>query len=147
MKHTRRLAAGLSPLALAAQAQGTATPSNDTLPGAADRTRPALMPDASPSAPAHDNSGINARDRGSRTVTPQNQSQSKGDIDLAASVRRAVVAQPGLSMDGQNIKIITMNNAVTLRGPVKDRAERATIEKVARDAAGSASVDNQLEVR
>jgi osmotically-inducible protein OsmY len=68
-------------------------------------------------------------------------------VELAAAVRRAVVAQSGLSMDGKNIKIITMNNAVTLRGPVKDGEERTTIDKIARAAAGPAKVDNQLEVR
>jgi hyperosmotically inducible protein len=94
-----------------------------------------------------DNSGINERDRGGNTLTPEAQSQSKSDIELAARVRRAVIGQDGVSMDGKNIKIIAMHNAVTLRGPVKDAAERAEIEKTVRAAAGSASIDNQLEIR
>lgn len=93
------------------------------------------------------NSSINERDRSSQTLTPEDQSQSKGDVELAAKIRRAVVAQSGLSVDGQNIKIIAMNNAVTLRGPVKDSSERAVIEKVVRTAAGPATVDNQLEIK
>ncbi len=98
-------------------------------------------------APA-DNTDVNDRDRSGATLTPEDQSQSKGDIELAARVRRAVIDHDGVSMDGKNIKIITINNAVTLRGPVKDAAERTAIEKTVRVAAGtSATVDNQLEVR
>lgn len=94
-----------------------------------------------------DNSAINERDRSNQTLTPQDQSQSKTDVELAAKIRRAVVAQSGISVDGQNIKIIAMNNAVILRGPVKDGTERAAIEKTVRTAAGTASIDNQLEIK
>lgn len=94
-----------------------------------------------------DNTAINQRDRSSQTLTPQNQPESKGEVELAAKVRRAVIAQSGLSIAGQNIKIIAEGNRVTLRGPVKDAAERGTIETAARQAAGSATVDDQLEVK
>ncbi|MCC2657582.1 MAG: osmY [Panacagrimonas sp.] len=93
------------------------------------------------------NSGINERDRSNQTLTADDQNQSKGDVELAAKIRRAVVAQSDLSVDGHNIKIIAMNNAVTLRGPVKDKTERAAIEKLVRSAAGTATVDNQLEIK
>ncbi len=93
------------------------------------------------------NSGINERDRSNQTLTPEDQSQSKNDLELAASIRRAVVAQDGISVDGQNIKIIAGSNKVTLRGPVKDSEERVAIEKTVRTAAGKATVDNQLEIK
>lgn len=116
---------------------------------AAGMTLGALSVNAAEKATSHsDNSGVNERDRGSKTLTPEDQSQTKSDVELAAKVRRAVVDHEGVSMDGKNIKIIAINNAVTLRGPVKDAAERAAIEKTARAAAGtSATVDSQLEVR
>lgn len=94
-----------------------------------------------------DNSAINERDRSSQTLTPEDQSQSPADIKLAAAVRSAVVDHDGLSMDGHNIKIIASNNQVTLRGPVKDAQERALIEKTVRSASGTATVDNQLEIK
>lgn len=94
-----------------------------------------------------DNSGVNDRDRSDQTLTPEDQSQSKSDIKLAAKIRRAVVKKSGLSISGKNIKIITLNNQVTLRGPVKNEAERATIEKTVRKAAGNAIVDSQLEIK
>ncbi len=94
-----------------------------------------------------DNSGVNERDRAHQTLTPEDQSQSKTDVELAAKIRRAVVDQAGISVDGQNIKIITMNDSVTLRGPVKDVAERAAIEKTVKAAAGKATVVNHLEIK
>jgi len=94
-----------------------------------------------------DNSAINERDRSSQTLTPEDQSQSRADIKLAAAVRNAVVDTDGLSSDGQNIKIITKDNQVTLRGPVRDAQERDTIEKMVRSASGTATVDNQLEIK
>lgn len=97
-------------------------------------------------APAN-NSAVNERDRASQATTPEDQSQAKSDVELAARIRRAVLDQPNLSVDGQNIKIITRNNMVTLRGPVKDATERSVIEKTVRTAAGKAKVDSQLEVR
>lgn len=94
-----------------------------------------------------DNSGINERDRSSQGLTPEDQPQSKADVELLAKIRRAVLDQPNLSMDGQNVKIITGDNKVTLRGPVKDKAERNTIEKAVRTASGGLAVDNKLEIR
>jgi hyperosmotically inducible periplasmic protein len=97
--------------------------------------------------PRANNSGINARDRDDQMLTADDQSQSKVDVALAARIRRAVMAHDGLSIDGQNIKIIASENGVTLRGPVMDAAERAAIETTVRNAAGTATVDSQLELR
>ena len=93
-----------------------------------------------------DNSGVNERDRSGETLTPTDQSQSRSDVEFAARIRRAVIAQPDLSVSGQNIKIIAQNNRITLRGPVKDIEERTTIDKAVRQAAGTAAVDDQLEL-
>ena len=94
-----------------------------------------------------DNSGVNERDRSDQTLTPEDQSQSKNDIALAAKIRRAVVKKSGISITGKNIKIIALNDHVTLRGPVKSEGERALIEKTVRKAAGKAVVDSQLEIK
>jgi len=52
-----------------------------------------------------------------------------------------------LSFTAKNVKIITVDGKVTLRGPVKSEAERSAIEAAARRVAGAAQVDNQLEVK
>jgi hypothetical protein len=47
----------------------------------------------------------------------------------------------------QNVKIITANGKVTLRGPVKTEQERQSIETSARKVAGDGNVDDQVEVK
>ena len=98
-------------------------------------------------APAVDNSRKNERDRSGETKTSGDQSNSREDTKITASVRRAVVGDNSLSMTAKNIKIITANGTVTLRGPVKSDGEKAKIADLARSAAGDANIDNQLEVK
>lgn len=94
-----------------------------------------------------DNSAVNERDRSAQAQTPDDQSQSKSNVEFAARIRRTVLAQPGLSVSGQNIKIIAQPDRIILRGPVKDVAERTTIENAVRRSAGTATIDDQLEVK
>ena len=56
------------------------------------------------------------------------------------------MADDQLSMLAKNVKIITNEGAVTLRGPVKSSEEKAQIASVAKGVAGVKQVDNQLEV-
>ncbi len=94
-----------------------------------------------------DNSGRNVRDRNSDTKTSGDQSNSSGDIKITAAIRRAVMKDDSLSMTAKNVKIITAEGVVTLRGPVKTAAEKATIAKLAESHAGGAKIMNQLEVK
>lgn len=94
-----------------------------------------------------DNSAINQRDRSGATVTAGDQPNSSGDVKTTAAVRRAVLKNNSLSTTAKNVKIITANGIVTLRGPVKTADEKMTIEKLARAAAPEAKIDNQLEVK
>jgi osmotically-inducible protein OsmY len=97
--------------------------------------------------PDADNTGKNERDRSGETQTSGDQSNSKDDVNTTAAIRRAVVKDPSLSATAKNVKIITANGTVTLRGPVKDDAEKAKIAELAQSAAGNAKIDNQLEVK
>jgi hyperosmotically inducible periplasmic protein len=97
--------------------------------------------------PAADNSGKNERDRSGETKTSGDQSNNKEDVNTTAAIRRAVVKDHSLSMTAKNIKIITANGTVTLRGPVKTDAEKAKIAELAQSAAGNAKIDNQIEVK
>jgi hyperosmotically inducible periplasmic protein len=99
------------------------------------------------SSPAADNSARNERDRSSETKTSFDQSNTKGDTDITASIRRAVMKDDSLSMTAKNVKIITENGVVTLRGPVKSEAEKAKIAELAKSAAGQMKIENQLEVK
>jgi hyperosmotically inducible protein len=97
-------------------------------------------------APAADNSAMNQRDRGHETLTPMDQSSKPTDVNMTREIRRAIVKDDQLSMDAKNIKIITVDGAVTLRGPVKTEQETADIAAKAAQLAGDSNVHNQLEV-
>jgi hyperosmotically inducible periplasmic protein len=93
-----------------------------------------------------DNSGKNVRDRSGGTLTSGDQGNSKGDLEITQAIRKAVMADKNLSMDAQNVKIITTDGIVTLRGPVKSAEEKSTIGEKAKAVAGVMRVDNQLEI-
>lgn len=98
-------------------------------------------------SPASDNTRKNERDRSGETQTSGDQSNSSQDTQITAAVRRAVVKDNSLSATAKNVKIITANGTITLRGPVKNDAEKTKIAELAQSAAGSAKIDNQLEVK
>jgi osmotically-inducible protein OsmY len=50
-------------------------------------------------------------------------------------------------MLAHNVKIVTANGNVTLRGPVNSEAEKVAIARKAKAIAGAGNVDNQLEVK
>lgn len=94
---------------------------------------------------APDNTGRNVRDRGD-TLTSGNQSETQPDRTLTQQIRKAVVADKSLSMKAHNVKIITVDGVVTLRGPVATEGERTTVAAKAERLAGTGKVHNQLEV-
>jgi hyperosmotically inducible protein len=92
---------------------------------------------------APDNSAQN-KDQG---LTADNQANAKADRLTTANIRKAIIADKDLSTYAHNVKIITVNGAVTLKGPVKSEEEK---EKVASDAAGVVPADkitNHLTVK
>ena len=91
------------------------------------------------------NTGVNVRDRDSAAKTPIDQNENQADIDITAEIRKRVVEKK-MSVNAHNVKIITQDGMVTLRGPVKTEEEKRTIEQIALTAAGANKVDNQLEV-
>jgi len=93
-----------------------------------------------------DNSGRNVRDRDDQNKTTGDQSENEADRTITQNIRRAVTADDSLSTNAKNVKIITNNGTVTLRGPVKSEKEKAEIEAKAKQVAGVKRVDNQLEV-
>jgi len=95
---------------------------------------------------APDNTGKNVRDRDDKTLTPGDQSSNEADVELTRRIREAVVADDSLSTSAHNIKIITINGTVTLRGPVSSTEEKTKIAQTAQKLAGTNKVDNQLEV-
>ncbi len=94
-----------------------------------------------------DNSAKNERDRNHKTLTPADQSGTPEDRKLTQTIRQAVMKEKSLSMTAKNVKIITAEGKVTLRGPVNTADEKTKIDELAKAAAGKTLVDNQLEVK
>src|SRR5688572_13489566 len=93
-----------------------------------------------------DNSGRNVRDRNDQNKTAGDQSESEADRTISQNIRAAITADDSLSTNGKNVKIITNDGTVTLRGPVKSDKEKTDIEAKAKQVAGVKKVDNQLEI-
>lgn len=93
-----------------------------------------------------DNTGRNVRDRGDATKTPTDQGGSDSDRNITAHIRKEIVDNDGLSTNAHNVKIITTDGIVTLRGPVKSVQEKAWVAAAAHRAPGVKRVDNQLEI-
>jgi hyperosmotically inducible protein len=101
-----------------------------------------------------DNSGINTRDRDGANLTPGDQGNSDADRAITQKIRQALVngtnyagATNDYSVTAKNVKIITADGKVTLRGPVNTPDEKAGIDSIAKNVAGDANVDDQLEVK
>ena len=94
-----------------------------------------------------DNTAINERDRSSDTQTSGDQSNSPADLKITQAIRQALMKDSELSTTAKNIKVITANGQVTLRGPVKNAQEKAKIDQLAKSAAGGAHIDDQLDVK
>jgi len=75
------------------------------------------------------------------------QGSSESDRKITRDIRQAVMSDSSLSFTAKNVKIITRDGKVTLRGSVKSAAERTAIEAAARRVVGNgALVESQLEV-
>jgi len=91
---------------------------------------------------------MNKRDRKPGAVTADQQKMNSADRDLTKKIRQAVIADKSLSTYAHNIKIISQNGIVTLKGPVHSEAEKSTIEAKATEIAGGADkVQSEISVK
>ncbi len=96
--------------------------------------------------PRPDNSAANKTD-GQEALTPMNQGGGEADIRETANIRKAIMADALLSVDAQNIKIITSKGQVTLRGVVDSLDERKRVNAIVQKVAGTDVFDDQLRVK
>jgi osmotically-inducible protein OsmY len=96
-----------------------------------------------PSVPAQ---AGDARAREVDPITPMDQGNGEIDLELTQRIRKSVVGDDSLSFGAKNVKIITRDGHVTLRGTVNSAAEKDAIFKTAVSHAGVGHVTNQLEV-
>ena len=93
-----------------------------------------------------DDSLINTRDRDSQALTAEQRGLNSNDAKLTANIRQEIMKIDKLSVYGKNIKIITVDGAVTLRGPVRSEDEQMKVIEAAGKVAGYARVTNQIEI-
>ena len=93
-----------------------------------------------------DHVSANYRDRIAEEVTAGQQGQDKNDLKITQTIRKAITEEKSFSMDAHNVKIITQNGAVTLKGPVKSNNEREMIQAIAYRAVGMNNVHNEMVI-
>jgi hyperosmotically inducible protein len=98
------------------------------------------------SVPA-DNTKINQRDQNANQPTADQQKESRSDRDITQQIRRSIVKDKSLSTYAHNVKVITQNGQVTLKGPVKTDDEKRAIEAKAAEVAGNNKVTSELNVK
>ena len=81
-----------------------------------------------------------------KTAPKKEQIENEADRGLTQKIRQSLMDDDSLSTNAKNIKIITMNGVVTLRGPVISDREKSEIGRHAKAIIGVRNVDNQLEV-
>ncbi len=96
--------------------------------------------------PAPDNTAKNERDADGNTKTPIDQDENQADITTTAEIRKLITGDSSMSINARNVKIVTSQGKVTLRGPVDSATEKDAIEKFARQVAGETNVTSEIEV-
>lgn len=94
-----------------------------------------------------DNTGANKQDRSDTAVTAGSQKENHNDRYLTQQIRKAVIADKSLSTYAHNVKIVSQDGTVTLKGPVRSDDERKSIIAKAEQIAGQGKVTDQLSVK
>jgi hyperosmotically inducible periplasmic protein len=105
----------------------------------------------SPVAPAlaqtpADNTKVNKQDRAKGAVTADQQKENAADRELSQKIRKAVMQDKTLSSYAHNVKIVTQDGRVTLKGPVRSEDEKRIVEAKAAEIAGADHVVNQITI-
>jgi hyperosmotically inducible protein len=99
------------------------------------------------SAPAPDNTKTNQRNKNKAEPTADQQKENQSDREMARQIRRSIVQDKSLSSYAHNVKVISQDGMVTLKGPVRSDEEKTTVEAKAAEVAGKDKVSSQLEVK
>jgi len=93
-----------------------------------------------------DNTKTNQRDKNTANPTADQQKGSAADLELTRKIRRSLTQDKNLSTYAKNVKVITQDGTVTLRGPVRSEEEKHAVEAKATEVAGASHVKNELEI-
>ena len=124
----------------------TAPPADQQTAPQADQQPATQSASPADNTPA-DNTKLNERDRNANEPTADRQKDNRSDREITQQVRKAIVKDKSLSTYAHNVKVITQNGMVTLKGPVRSEEEKKAIEAKAAEVAGQDKVTNQLDVK
>ncbi len=153
MKRNRLLFIALSSLLFAAPAVASEPEATTETPTKTETKTPRKMKHnktadgASDVRAGADNTATNKRDREASELTADQQGNGKSDVALTAQIRRSIMKDKSLSTYAHNVKIISQNGMVTLKGPVRSDEEKKSIETKASQIAGEGKVASELDVK
>lgn len=94
-----------------------------------------------------DNTKMNKGDKSTKSPTADRAKNNLSDREVMAHIRRDVVKDKTLSTNAHNVKIVSTNGKVVLRGPVNSEQEKETVEQYAKKYAGDMNVTNEITVK
>jgi osmotically-inducible protein OsmY len=94
-----------------------------------------------------DNTKVNQRDHNASEPTADQQKDNRSDRDITQQIRKSIMNDKSLSTYAHNVKIVTQNGQVTLKGPVRSDDEKRAIEAKAAEVAGAGKVNDELDVK
>jgi hyperosmotically inducible periplasmic protein len=94
-----------------------------------------------------DNTKTNKQDRATEAVTADQQKMNQPDRKITQEIRKSLMADKSLSTYAHNVKIVTQNGTVTLKGPVRSEDEKKAIVAKAAEVAGAGKVTDELTVK
>jgi sporulation protein YlmC with PRC-barrel domain len=95
---------------------------------------------------APDNTAQNEKPSNKDVMIPTDQGSSDKDVQITTDIRAGIMATD-LSFNAKNIKIITKDENVVLKGVVENHAEHESILAIARNHANSGKISDQLEMK
>jgi osmotically-inducible protein OsmY len=96
---------------------------------------------------ARDNTKVNERDRNQNEPTADQQKDNRSDRDITQQIRQSIMKDKSLSTYAHNVKIVTQDGQVTLKGPVRSEDEKKAIEAKAAEVAGNGKVTSELAIK
>jgi osmotically-inducible protein OsmY len=100
-----------------------------------------------PAGAAPDNTTVNQRDRNANEPTADRQKENRTDRDVTQQIRKSITNDKSLSSYAHNVKVVTQNGQVTLKGPVRSEEEKRAVEAKATEIAGENKITSELEVK
>jgi osmotically-inducible protein OsmY len=96
--------------------------------------------------PPADNAKTNQGDANKGAMTAEQQKMNPSDRETTQQIRSALMKEKSLSTYAHNIKVITRDGKVTLKGPVRSEGEKNEVAAKAASIADAGNVTDEMTV-